>query len=278
MGSSLKKRHIKWNEIYERVNKIKEKHPDSKFWGIPRGGQVVAGLTMGAVDSIEDCDVIVDDIFDSGKTAEKYLKYDKPIEFVYDKRVEPDLPWLVFPWENEFDRGFENDIIRLLQRIGENPKRDGLVDTPKRVAKAWIELTTKPEFNPTVFNANGYDQMIIEKDIKYYTFCEHHLLPFFGKAHIGYIPDGKIIGLSKLSRCVEYFSKGLNTQEYLTQNIANYLEEKLNANGVAVLLSGRHLCKEMRGVKKQGEMITSVVHGFFKDDQKARDEFLSLVK
>ena len=270
---------VDWEEIYIRLRKITERYTSNTiYYGIPRGGQVVAGLTGKATLNIEEADVIIDDIYDSGNTAKKYEHYNKPMEFLYDKRIEPDLPWIVFPWENTFERGFESDIVRLLERIGEDPKREGLIDTPKRVAKAWIELTTPPEFNPTVFNANGHDQMIIEKGIQFYTFCEHHMLPFFGKAYIGYIPDDKIIGISKLSRCVEYFSKALNTQEYLTDNIGNYLKDKLNPKGVAVVLKGRHMCQEMRGVKKQGEMITSYMNGFFKDDSKAREEFLNLIK
>ena len=192
---------VTWTEIYERLNNIMEDYtPETKFYGIPRGGQVVAGLTGQAVDSIEECDVIIDDIYDSGSTAKGYQKYNKTMRFLYDKRLEPELPWVIFPWENEFDRGFENDIVRILEKIGEDPKREGLIDTPKRVAKAWKELTTPPEFSPTVFSANGYDQMIIERNVEYYTFCEHHMLPFFGKASIGYIPDKQIIGISKGGR------------------------------------------------------------------------------
>ncbi len=270
---------VTWLDIYERLEKIKKKyHQSTLYYGIPRGGQVVAGLTGRAVDNIEDCDVIIDDIYDSGKTAKVYEKHNKHMEFLYDKRVEPDLPWIEFPWENEFDRGFENDIVRVLERIGEDPTREGLIDTPKRVAKAWIELTTPPEFNATVFDANGYSQMIIEKNIQYYTFCEHHMLPFFGEVSIGYIPKDKIIGISKLSRCVEYYSKSLNTQEYFTDNIANYLQEKLNPLGVGVLVTGRHMCQEMRGVKKKGNMVTSCLKGEMLEDPAVRKEFLDLCK
>jgi len=269
---------VTWEDIYKRLETITEKYSENiKYYGIPRGGQVVAGITGNAVNDIEEADIIIDDIYDSGDTAKKYEKYNKPMEFLYDKRKEPELPWIVFPWENEFDRGFESDIVRILERIGEDPKREGLINTPKRVVKAWKELTTKPEFSPTTFSANGYDQMIIEKGIQFYTFCEHHMLPFFGKAYIGYIPDQEIIGISKLSRCVEYYSKALNTQEYLTNNIGKYLKDKLNPRGIAVVVKARHLCQEMRGVKKQGEMITSYVNGFFKDDNKAREEFLNLI-
>jgi GTP cyclohydrolase I len=275
----MKSQNVTWEEIYKRLHEITKDHnPNVKYYGIPRGGQVIAGLTGRAVNNIEDCDVIIDDIYDSGDTANKYKKYKKEMRFLYDKRIEPNLPWIVFPWENSFDRGFESDIVRVLERIGEDPTREGLIDTPKRVAKAWKELTTPPEFNPTVFDAQGYDQMILEKGITFYTFCEHHMIPFFGTVDIGYIPDKNIIGISKLPRTVEYYSKMLNTQEYFTNNIANYLWSKLKPKGIGVIARGRHLCQEMRGVKKRGEMTTSCLMGAMKDDMIAREEFLALTR
>ena len=137
---------------------------------------------------------------------------------------------------------------------------------------------TPPEFNPTLFSANGYNQMILEKGIQFYTFCEHHMLPFFGVAHIGYIPDKKIVGLSKMARTVEYYSKGLNTQEYLTNNIARYLLYKLEPKGIGVIIEGRHLCQEMRGVKKRGNMTTSSLKGLFLSKTKVKQEFFNLIK
>jgi len=156
----------------------------------------------------------------------------------------------------------------------DNPKREGVLETPQRAAKALSELLIAEEPKITVFDANGYDQMIIDKCIPFYTFCEHHLLPFFGTVKIGYIPNKKIIGLSKLARITEYFSKRLNTQEYFTQNIANYLQDKLEPLGVGVIVKARHLCKEMRGIKKPGEMVTSQLKGVFLQNQKVKEEFL----
>ena len=137
-------------------------------------------------------------------------------------------------------------------------------------------MTTQTFFERTVFDANGYDQMIVEKNIQFYTFCEHHLLPFFGSVSIGYIPDDKIIGISKLPRTVDYFSKRLNTQEYFTNNIANDLDEILQPKGIGVVVQGRHLCQEMRGIKKKGSMITSCLKGCFRDDLTVKKEFLTL--
>jgi GTP cyclohydrolase IA len=172
----------------------------------------------------------------------------------------------------------EHNIRFFLSLIGENVEREGLVNTPERVAKAWTELLNPEPFNLTTFDSNGYDEMIISQDIQYYTFCEHHLLPFFGKVSIGYIPNGKIVGLSKLARTVDYFSKRLNTQEYLTDNIANFLNDKLKPIGIGVVVTGRHLCQEMRGIKIKGKMLTSTLKGAMLDDSMARKEFLELCR
>ena len=271
----MKVKEVTWNDIYKRINKLDK---NLKYYGIPRGGQIIAGLTGKAVDSVKNCDVIIDDIYDSGKTAKAWAnQYDKKLIFLYDKRKE-DLPWIVFPWEKTFNNSFENNIRRMLQMIGQDPDREGLRDTPKRVAKAWNELTHQDYFNLTTFSSEGYDEMIISRNIKYYTFCEHHLLPFFGVAHIGYIPDKKIVGLSKLARTVEYFSKTLNTQEYLTDNIALKINNALKPKGIGVVVEGRHMCQEMRGIKKEGSMITSCLKGIFRDDLNVKKEFLSLTK
>lgn len=152
---------------------------------------------------------------------------------------------------------------------------DGQKQTPQRMVKAWEELLTAKEPAITVFDSNGYDQMIVESGIKYYTFCEHHFLPFFGTVKVGYIPDKKIIGLSKLARIVNYFSKRLNTQEYFTKNIADYLQNKLNPKGVGVIVEGTHLCQVMRGAKSEGRMITSELLGVFRQLE-VREEFLKL--
>lgn len=157
----------------------------------------------------------------------------------------------------------------------DNINREGLIDSPKRILKAWDELLKAEEPKISIFDSQGYNQMISEKGIEYYTFCEHHFLPFFGEVKIAYLPNKKIIGLSKLSRIVEYFSKRLNTQEYLTENIANYLLEKLEPLGVGVMITGRHLCKEMRGVKKKGIMTTTALKGLFLE-QKVKEEFLAI--
>ena len=170
----------------------------------------------------------------------------------------------------------EQYIADLIKKYERNHGREGLKDTPARVMRAYDELLTPVDFEFTCFDSNGYNQMIVDKGIEYYTLCEHHLLPFFGTVKIGYIPHTKIAGLSKLARCVEFFSRRLNTQEYFTQNIADFLFEALQAKGVGVIVSGRHLCAEMRGVKKRNEMITSCLRGQFLTEAGVKEEFIKL--
>lgn len=177
----------------------------------------------------------------------------------------------------------ENHIFEILKLIGENPDREGLKDTPKRVSKAYETIFGGYRQNPhdllTVFEDEEYDEMIISKDNEFYSMCEHHIMPFFGRAHIGYIPNGKIIGLSKIPRLIEVFSRRLQNQERLTKQIAETLQEILNPKGVGVVLEAQHLCVMSRGVKKQGSiMTTSSVTGLFKKNDNTRMEFLRLIK
>jgi GTP cyclohydrolase I len=172
------------------------------------------------------------------------------------------------------------DIIRL---VGENPEREGLLRTPHRVAKAWEVLTSgykqdvKAVLNGAVFTEK-YDEMVIVKGIDFFSLCEHHLLPFYGKAHVAYIPKGKIVGLSKIPRVVEVFSRRLQVQERLTQQIADTLYETLEPDGVAVVIEARHLCMMMRGVEKQNSVATtSAMLGSFREDERTRNEFLKLI-
>ncbi|HUG43427.1 MAG TPA: GTP cyclohydrolase I FolE [Acidobacteriota bacterium] len=176
----------------------------------------------------------------------------------------------------------EKLVRRILEEIGENPSREGLVNTPERVARAFRFLTggyredVDEILNGALFDVR-YDEMVIIKDIEIYSLCEHHLLPFFGKCHVGYIPNRKVIGLSKVPRIVEMFARRLQVQERLTQQIAETIRDKIDPKGVAVIIEGHHLCMMMRGVEKQNSsMITSAMLGMFRDDQRSRLEFLNL--
>ena len=172
----------------------------------------------------------------------------------------------------------------LLGLIGEDSKRQGLIKTPKRVAESWKFLSQgyhqnlNEIINEAIFDESAKD-MIIVKDIEFYSLCEHHLIPFYGKAHVGYIPNGKIIGLSKIPRIIDFYSRRLQVQERLTNQIATCIQDLLNPKGVAVIMEGRHFCMLMRGVQKQNSIAsTSSMLGAFKDQSTTRNEFLKLVE
>ena len=181
-------------------------------------------------------------------------------------------------------RKIEGLVRELLSELGEDPKREGLLKTPERVAKALAFLTHGYRTNlGAVINQALFTQttssMVIVKDIEVYSLCEHHMLPFFGRCHIGYIPDGKVFGVSKLARLCDMFARRLQLQERLTEEISRVVMEEVGAKGVGVMIEARHLCMMMRGVEKQNStMVTSSVLGVFRDHLATREEFLSLVK
>lgn len=177
----------------------------------------------------------------------------------------------------------EAQVKMLLEEIGEDPNRQGLLRTPNRVAKAYEFLTRgyrkdiEAVLNGAIFEEK-YDEMVVVKDIDFFSLCEHHLLPFFGKVHVAYIPNGKIVGLSKLPRIVDVFAQRLQVQERMTQEIADTIEQYLQPKGVAVVSEARHMCMMMRGVEKQNSVATaSAMHGLFKEDARTRSEFLTLI-
>jgi GTP cyclohydrolase IA len=178
----------------------------------------------------------------------------------------------------------EDQIREILRSIGENPDREGLLRTPQRVAQALSFLTRGYAMDPEkVINdalfTEEYEEMIVQKDIDFYSLCEHHILPFFGKAHVAYIPHHKIVGVSKLARLVDVYARRLQVQERLTNQIATTIMEKLDALGVAVVLEAEHLCMRMRGVEKQNSIvITSSLLGAFRTRQETRSEFMTLIR
>jgi GTP cyclohydrolase I len=188
---------------------------------------------------------------------------------IYRPRFEPDeLPSVV---------------AHLLEELGEDPAREGLIDTPRRVADSLRFLTEGYDLDPAeivgdaVFNED-YDDLVVVRDVNFFSLCEHHLLPFFGRAHIAYLPKGRVVGLSKVPRIVDAFAHRLQIQERLTRQIAQALNDVLEPDGVAVVVEARHLCMEMRGVEKQGsETLTSCMLGTFRDDPRTRAEFFELI-
>ena len=181
------------------------------------------------------------------------------------------------------NKNIENLTTQLLKEIGEDPSREGLLRTPKRVSKAWqffakgYNQDLEKIINNAIFNEDAKD-MVIVRDIEFFSLCEHHLIPFFGRAHVGYLPNGKVVGLSKIPRIIDMFSRRLQVQERLTHQIADTLQEVLSPSGVAVVMEGRHLCMQMRGVAKQNSFATtSAMLGNFSDNQNTRNEFLQLL-
>jgi GTP cyclohydrolase I len=208
--------------------------------------------------------------------------------------IQPFIPDVTETTIQDFVLGEETEPIErqnirlavkdILTNIGEDPQRDGLLKTPDRVARMFDELTAGYKIDPVklingaVFDVD-YDEMVLVKDIEFYSMCEHHMLPFFGRAHVAYIPNGKVIGLSKIPRIVEMFARRLQVQERMTSEIANLLNDTLHPRGIAVVLEGTHMCAVMRGVKKsQIQMRTQAFLGEFKQDAARRAEFIAQLK
>ena len=273
-----------------------------RVFGIPRGGVPVAYMLEAVfpdrfvtTEDINVADIAVDDIIDSGATMRRWCDKHPTIPFfaLIDKTTRYAASgdafkdsWIVFPWErnDNGDEGIEDNVVRLLQYIGEDPSREGLLETPKRVVKAYAEWfdgykTDIPAlFKTFTDGAENCDEVIIVDSIPVESFCEHHMARFHGLAHVGYIPDGKIIGLSKIPKLVRAFSHRLQVQERLTNQIASTLIEHLRPKGVAVVLRCEHTCMCSRGAKVHGTMTTtSAMRGAFLDKPEARAEFFSLI-
>jgi GTP cyclohydrolase I len=269
-----------------------------RVFGVPRGGVPVALALAGsggfaAVDKPDTAHVIVDDIIDSGATMRRFTSRYKGKEFFALAGKQRDYPavlmapadqWLVFPWEGDAEGSAEDIPRRLLQFIGEDVTREGLRETPARFLKAWREWTQGYSVNPKdvlksfADGAENVDEMVVVRDIKFYSHCEHHLAPFFGVVHVGYVPNGRIVGLSKIPRLVQAFARRLQVQERMTNQIADALTEELKPKGVGVVIQARHLCMESRGINLEGsQTTTSAVRGVFFDKQPAREEFFALI-
>lgn len=288
--------HLATTLAYKIQKEFKSHTKPIKVYGIPRGGVCASYLLSSIysqlliVDEPEKADLLIDDIIDSGKTLWTWVNNfpRKPFYCLIDKTNPKDSyynRWVVFPWEGDVESSIEDNIIRLLQFIGEDPSRQGLQETPKRVAKAWQHWSSGYSKNPEDIlksfedGADGCDEMVIVKDIPFYSKCEHHLASFFGTASVTYIPDGKIVGLSKISRIVDMYACRLQVQERLTNQIADALNNNLQPKGVGVVVKARHLCMESRGICQQGHStITSALRGVLKENASARAEFLELIK
>lgn len=277
----------------------------TSIYGISRGGIYVAirltqllNLPIVEKDGIHKTTLIVDDLVDSGRTRDRFP--DNDFACLYNK---PDTPllqgtvyisdtidgWIEFFWERETnEQPAEDVIIRMLEFIGENPNRPGLKDTPARVVKMWKEIfrgydeTQKPKI--TVFANDGsdgfkYDTMLRDEGY-FFSHCEHHVVPFFGQYFFGYIPDNLLLGASKIARTVDYFSARLQIAERLVSDIVSYLDTKVQSKGMILVMKARHLCKEMRGVKKFNSPFEAIaVTGYFAENKDGcKDEFIARIK
>lgn len=281
---------ININEYNKLIRALADKiikHGYNKIYGVPKNGSIIAeSLTKHGLTNttLEDCEIVVDDLIDSGKTRKRYIT--KPFYTLIEKKDE----WIHFWFEKSIENDAEDLITRQLEMIGENPNREGLKDTPRRVVKMFREIfkgydkNQKPIITTFKNGSDGltYDQMIIDEGT-FYSQCEHHMVSFFGNYFFSYIPHpkGKILGLSKVARVVEYHSAKLQVQERLVNDITNdlwnALDDKNQPIGMALVMQGRHLCKEMRGIKQKGKMTTIELKGVFKTDLNARQEFLKFV-
>lgn len=266
-----------------------------KMFPIPRGGipaayALASQFNLDVVDNPAEADFFFDDIIDSGATMERWCdEYPgKPFFALVDKtdaQCQYKGTWIVFPWEGDAETGIHDHITRLLQFAGDDPKREGLLETPARVAKAlkhWFsgyDKDAKDLMKVFEDGAESYDQMVVVKDIPIYSKCEHHMADIFGTATIAYIPDGKIVGLSKLSRLADMFARRLQVQERLTNQIAQAIEEHLEPKGVGVMIKARHMCMESRGICQQGHhTVTVSVKGAFLNEPETRAEFMALAR
>lgn len=243
--------------------------------------------TLSIVENPKDADIFIDDIIDSGKTKQHYLrKYGTYLPFfaLVDK-TGGNNAWVVFPWERMAkEDGPQDNIRRIIQFIGDDPQRAGLLETPDRVVRSYSEIFAGYNQDPATviktFDEPASDEMVIARGLEFYSVCEHHMQPFFGSADIAYIPkDGKVIGVSKLARILDIFSRRLQIQERLTKQITTALDDHLQPMGSACRISAKHFCMMCRGVNKQhSQMITSSLTGVFREKPEARAEFLSLIR
>lgn len=291
----MQKNNLSWGAVDQRANAVARRiaweHPGKAMitaYAVPRGG-IPAALAIikhcPRITLVEDtpADIYIDDVIDSGKTRSQYPG---PFYALVNKLEGPDFPdeWISFPWERaEKADGPQENIRRLLQYIGEDPERDGLRDTPNRVVRSYAELYAGYKQDPakmlTVFEKGTYDELVLLKGIEFSSTCEHHMLPFSGSAHIAYIPNTKVVGISKLVRVLEIFTRRLQIQERICEQVTAALMEHLQPQGAACVLAAAHQCMTCRGVQKQhSTMVTSSLKGVFLEKPEARAEFFQLVR
>ena len=293
---------FKWDEIDKLVQALADRLDGAdhlRVYGIPRGGQIVAGLLQRygivACDLLHEASALVDDVRDSGATAERWTdSTGLSVYSLVEKPIDTPSGWVRFPWEEESKAEAADHVTRLLETLGLDVTSGGLRDTPTRVVKLYEEMTAGrhqdiDDILSRTFETES-DEIVVVRDLPYFSMCEHHLMPFFGTVTVGYLPDRAqrskrggpyaVLGLSKIARLVEAFTRRLQLQERMTFQIAAALHESphLRPRGVGVVVRGEHLCMKMRGVRSDGEMVTSALLGMFRDEPAVRAEWLSLTR
>tara|TARA_R100000808_G_scaffold6135_3_gene18395 strand:+ start:4503 stop:5348 length:846 start_codon:yes stop_codon:yes gene_type:complete len=277
--------YLTWQDVENRIEYFLDRCEGKAIYGIPRGGKVVEGLitlmtTATVAKSPEEADLIIDDIVDSGRTVDEWSKYGVPILCLYNKIRDFENEWVVFPWEESGEADIAESVTRIIEYIGEDVGSNGLVETPERVVKSWSELYAGYNQDPQEllkWFKDDTDEMVIARDIEFYSMCEHHMLPFYGKAYVGYIPNGQVLGISKIARIVDCYARRLQIQERITRQIGEAIETG-GVLGVGVVLKGKHHCMMSRGVGKQNsDIVTSYMSGVLRDKPEARAEFMGLI-
>ena len=277
---------LTWGDVDALLAPLVPQLLGRRVYGIPRGGAIVAGLArqhgVQVVANPQEGEVALDDIIDSGATADRMLQdYGVGTIALVDKRLElwRHTGWVVFPWEGSGSASGEDAVTRMLEYIGEDANRDGLRDTPARVVRAWGEMYQGYARDPSTLLTwfeDDTDEMVVCRNIQFYSTCEHHLLPFYGKAAVGYIPEGRVLGISKLARVVDVFARRLQVQERLTRELGEFLGRY--TSHVAVHVEAVHMCMMARGVSQQtSSLVTNYLTGAFRETPEARQEFFGMV-
>jgi len=289
-------KELSWSQVQTFSAVLADRWADKAVdgvFGVPRGGLVPAALVAARLDvplvaAPSAGTLVVDDIVDSGGTAARFS--DHHFDALVRRSESPAAPdaavfdeWVVFPWElaEGGQAGPTDAVVRILQHIGEDPTREGLLDTPKRVLKAFTEMTSGYQLNPadvlsTTFDVGPADELVVVRAIPFHSLCEHHLLGFTGTATVGYLPEGRVVGLSKLGRVVELYARRLQVQERMTTQIADAIVDHLDTDTAGVVVRARHSCMGCRGIQKSAEMVTSKLTGRLRSDPAMRAEFMAL--
>lgn len=281
------KRKVRWEEVFTFVQRLSNEFGNLKVYGVPKNGLILSALCANAgmrfTHSPTEADLIIDDIVDTGKTKKKYVEDYPYTQFrvMFDKKRMDECPWIQMPWEEDCET--LTHMTRVVEAlVPDFCKNEDMHETPSRWINAMTEMLEGYNIDPTVFVKKAFDvphdNLIVVKGIRFASLCEHHLLPFTGTADVCYLPDKRIIGLSKIPRIVHAYARRVQVQERLTDQIGQFIMQHVQAKGCGVIVRGRHECLRCRGAKQSDvEMITSSMLGELRQSEQLRNEFLSVV-